>query len=228
MTDGSVTGDGGSRRSRSEAAIRDHLANERTLLAWQRTALTVVGLARRCPRSRTGSAFETGTRRSVPAPLPHGPARARRAHRGRGATLAADRSPGRAPARQIVATERRSPTRASYLPFRDGAPAAHAVPSMPSARPRPGPRSTCTQRAATAPEHIGRRSSRAGRPCRRIEEGVTVLGQREPGAEALDGVAQQAGARCRSGGDSDDRSRASTAAAAVRSTEERGRPCRRR
>lgn len=27
-----------------EAAIRDHLANERTLLAWQRTALTVVGL----------------------------------------------------------------------------------------------------------------------------------------------------------------------------------------
>jgi len=27
-----------------EAAIRDHLANERTLLAWQRTALTIVGI----------------------------------------------------------------------------------------------------------------------------------------------------------------------------------------
>ncbi|MBA2487987.1 MAG: DUF202 domain-containing protein [Chloroflexi bacterium] len=26
------------------AAIRDHLANERTLLSWQRTALTVIGL----------------------------------------------------------------------------------------------------------------------------------------------------------------------------------------
>ncbi len=32
------------RRKLPEAAIRDHLANERTLLAWQRTALTVVGL----------------------------------------------------------------------------------------------------------------------------------------------------------------------------------------
>ncbi len=32
------------RRALPEAAIRDHLANERTLLAWQRTALTVVGL----------------------------------------------------------------------------------------------------------------------------------------------------------------------------------------
>ena len=32
------------RRTVPEAAIRDHLANERTLLAWQRTALTVVGL----------------------------------------------------------------------------------------------------------------------------------------------------------------------------------------
>lgn len=32
------------RRTLPEAAIRDHLANERTLLAWQRTALTVVGL----------------------------------------------------------------------------------------------------------------------------------------------------------------------------------------
>ncbi len=28
----------------NEAAVRDHLANERTLLAWQRTALTVIGL----------------------------------------------------------------------------------------------------------------------------------------------------------------------------------------
>jgi putative membrane protein len=27
-----------------EAAVRDHLANERTLLAWQRTALAMVGL----------------------------------------------------------------------------------------------------------------------------------------------------------------------------------------
>jgi len=32
------------RRTLPEATIRDHLANERTLLAWQRTALTVVGL----------------------------------------------------------------------------------------------------------------------------------------------------------------------------------------
>lgn len=31
-------------RSTPEAAVRDHLANERTLLAWQRTALTVVGI----------------------------------------------------------------------------------------------------------------------------------------------------------------------------------------
>lgn len=27
-----------------ESRVRDHLANERTLLAWQRTALTIVGL----------------------------------------------------------------------------------------------------------------------------------------------------------------------------------------
>lgn len=32
------------RGSTPEAAVRDHLANERTLLAWQRTALTVVGI----------------------------------------------------------------------------------------------------------------------------------------------------------------------------------------
>jgi putative membrane protein len=31
-------------RSQSEAAVRDHLANERTLLAWQRTALALVGI----------------------------------------------------------------------------------------------------------------------------------------------------------------------------------------
>ena len=29
---------------RTESAVRDHLANERTLLAWVRTALTIVGL----------------------------------------------------------------------------------------------------------------------------------------------------------------------------------------
>ncbi len=28
----------------SESRVRDHLANERTLLAWQRTALTILGL----------------------------------------------------------------------------------------------------------------------------------------------------------------------------------------
>jgi inner membrane protein YidH len=31
-------------QERPEAAIRDHLANERTLLAWQRTALAVVAI----------------------------------------------------------------------------------------------------------------------------------------------------------------------------------------
>ncbi len=31
-------------QARREATVRDHLANERTLLAWQRTALAVVGI----------------------------------------------------------------------------------------------------------------------------------------------------------------------------------------
>ena len=31
-------------RSDREAAVRDHLANERTLLAWQRTALAMIGI----------------------------------------------------------------------------------------------------------------------------------------------------------------------------------------
>lgn len=31
-------------KPRAESAVRDHLANERTLLAWVRTALTIVGL----------------------------------------------------------------------------------------------------------------------------------------------------------------------------------------
>jgi putative membrane protein len=31
-------------KPRPESAVRDHLANERTLLAWVRTALTIVGL----------------------------------------------------------------------------------------------------------------------------------------------------------------------------------------
>jgi putative membrane protein len=33
-----------SKGSLSEAAVRDHLANERTLLAWQRTALGMIGV----------------------------------------------------------------------------------------------------------------------------------------------------------------------------------------
>jgi putative membrane protein len=41
-----------------EASIRDHLANERTLLAWQRTALTMVGLGFLVDRF----AFETADR----------------------------------------------------------------------------------------------------------------------------------------------------------------------
>lgn len=32
------------RREQPEAAVRDHLANERTLLAWQRTALGVIAI----------------------------------------------------------------------------------------------------------------------------------------------------------------------------------------
>jgi putative membrane protein len=32
------------RPSFPESRVRDHLANERTLLAWQRTALTIIGL----------------------------------------------------------------------------------------------------------------------------------------------------------------------------------------
>jgi putative membrane protein len=42
--------------SRHEAAVRDHLANERTLLAWQRTALTVVGIGFLVDRFALGSA----------------------------------------------------------------------------------------------------------------------------------------------------------------------------
>lgn len=34
----------GDRRELPEAAVRDHLANERTLLAWQRTALGIIAI----------------------------------------------------------------------------------------------------------------------------------------------------------------------------------------
>jgi putative membrane protein len=38
-----------------ESRVRDHLANERTLLAWQRTALTIVGLGFVVDRFALGS-----------------------------------------------------------------------------------------------------------------------------------------------------------------------------
>ena len=46
-------------RSIHEAAVRDHLANERTLLAWQRTALAVVGIGFLIDRFALGSAGPT-------------------------------------------------------------------------------------------------------------------------------------------------------------------------
>lgn len=46
-------------RSTHEAAIRDHLANERTLLAWQRTALGVVGIGFLVDRFALGPAGST-------------------------------------------------------------------------------------------------------------------------------------------------------------------------
>jgi putative membrane protein len=39
-----------------ESRVRDHLANERTLLAWQRTALTIVGLGFLVDRFALGGA----------------------------------------------------------------------------------------------------------------------------------------------------------------------------
>ena len=45
----------------NESAIRDHLANERTLLAWQRTALGVVGLGFLVDRFALGSEGSTVT-----------------------------------------------------------------------------------------------------------------------------------------------------------------------
>ena len=44
------------RRILPEAAVRDHLANERTLLSWQRTALGVIGLGFLVDRFALGSA----------------------------------------------------------------------------------------------------------------------------------------------------------------------------
>jgi putative membrane protein len=44
------------RPSGSGDAIRSHLANERTLLAWQRTAITVMGLGFLADRLAAGSA----------------------------------------------------------------------------------------------------------------------------------------------------------------------------
>jgi putative membrane protein len=46
-------------RVRREAEIRDHLANERTLLAWQRTALAVIGIGFLVDRFALGSAAQT-------------------------------------------------------------------------------------------------------------------------------------------------------------------------
>jgi putative membrane protein len=46
-------------RSIHEAAVRDHLANERTVLAWQRTALAVVGIGFLIDRFALGSAGPT-------------------------------------------------------------------------------------------------------------------------------------------------------------------------
>ena len=42
--DPSDTSGGHEPRDKPEAAVRDHLANERTLLAWQRTALGVIAI----------------------------------------------------------------------------------------------------------------------------------------------------------------------------------------
>jgi putative membrane protein len=44
------------RPSFPESRVRDHLANERTLLAWQRTALTIVGLGFLVDRFALGGA----------------------------------------------------------------------------------------------------------------------------------------------------------------------------
>jgi putative membrane protein len=44
------------RDSVPESRVRDHLANERTLLAWQRTALTIVGLGFLVDRFALGGA----------------------------------------------------------------------------------------------------------------------------------------------------------------------------
>jgi len=46
-------------RPANEAAVRDHLANERTLLAWQRTALAVVGIGFLVDRFSLGPAGPT-------------------------------------------------------------------------------------------------------------------------------------------------------------------------
>ncbi len=43
-----------------ESLVRDHLANERTLLAWIRTALTVVGLGFVVDRFAVGEGAERG------------------------------------------------------------------------------------------------------------------------------------------------------------------------
>lgn len=46
-------------RATREASVRDHLANERTLLAWQRTALAVVGIGFLVDRFALGAAGST-------------------------------------------------------------------------------------------------------------------------------------------------------------------------